>query len=351
MENIKGTKLFTKSDKNCLKICSEILAAGGLVAFPTETVYGLGANALDPEAVKGIFAAKQRPVDNPLIVHVDSLQKVQDLVAELPPEAELLAERFWPGPLTLVLSKREIVPQVTTGGLDTVAVRIPDHSLALELLKESTLPIAAPSANLSGRPSPTTAQHVIEDLAGRIEAIIDGGATGIGVESTVLSLTERKATLLRPGGITYEQLEQTLGRVEIDPVVRSELEKEVSQALAPGMKYQHYSPQAEVILVAGECSQIPRKIASLAKKYLNLGKKVGIMATQENLDFYSLGQIKVMGSRDRLAEISANLFKLLREFDSLGVDIILVEALPTQGLGLAIMNRLRKSADGQIIKA
>jgi L-threonylcarbamoyladenylate synthase len=351
MEIIKGTKLVTEDDRDFISECGDILTKGGLVAFPTETVYGLGANALDAEAVKGIFAAKGRPVDNPLIVHIASLEQLEDLVSEVPEEVKILSEKFWPGPLTLVLKKQKVVPDVTTGGLDTVAIRFPDHKLAIDLLKTSQLAVAAPSANLSGRPSPTTAQHVVKDLAGRIDAIIDGGETGIGVESTVLSLTAEEAILLRPGGVTYEELKEVLGEVKIDSAVEAELEVDSKIALAPGMKYKHYSPKADVILIEGESKEIAKKINDVADQYKTEGLEIGIMTTKENYDFYNCDQIKVMGSRESFSEISSNLFKLLREFDEIEVDIILVEGLPTEGLGLAIMNRLRKAAGYQIIKA
>ncbi|MBM7622886.1 L-threonylcarbamoyladenylate synthase [Sporohalobacter salinus] len=347
---INGTKLFSLDDKNAILECSNILAKGGLVAFPTETVYGLGANALDAEAVNKIFTAKGRPADNPLIVHIASLSQLNELVLEVSNQVKLLSDRFWPGPLTLVLEKKDIVPDITTGGLNTVAVRLPDHKVALDLLNECQLPIAAPSANLSGRPSPTMAQHVTIDLAGRIEAIIDGGQTGIGVESTVVSLVEDTPTLLRPGGITYEELTEVLDEVEIDPTVKAKVGSEDKAALAPGMKYKHYSPEAEVILVEGEAEKIAHKITELTDDYLAQGHKVGIMATEENSNFYEEGQIQIMGSRNRLSAISANLFRLLRSFDESEVDIILIEGVSDQGLGLAIMNRLRKAAGYQVVK-
>ncbi|ADL13719.1 L-threonylcarbamoyladenylate synthase [Acetohalobium arabaticum] len=350
MEVIKGTRLFNLDDRNAISECSSILTDGGLVAFPTETVYGLGANALDAEAVNKIFTAKGRPADNPLIVHIASLSQLDKLVLKVPNQVKLLSDRFWPGPLTLVLKKKEIVPDITTGGLDTIAVRLPDHKVALDLLNRCQLPVAAPSANLSGRPSPTLAQHVVTDLGGRIEAIIDGGQTGVGVESTVISLVEDRPTLLRPGGITYQELTEVLGEVDIDSAVKAELESENKSALAPGMKYKHYSPEADVILVEGEAERIAHKITKLADEYLAEGYQVGIMATEENSNFYTAGQVQVMGSRDKLSVISANLFRLLRSFDDSGVDIILIEGVSNQGLGLAIMNRLRKAAGYQVIR-
>ncbi|MBM7557024.1 L-threonylcarbamoyladenylate synthase [Halanaerobacter jeridensis] len=343
MREKNGTKIFSKTE---LKEAADLLQKGKLVAFPTETVYGLGANALDGEAVQSIFAAKGRPADNPLIVHIARQEEIKELTTgNLSPQAQKLIKRFWPGPLTLVLKKSEEVPEITTGGLDTVAVRMPKHSLALKLIELAEVPLAAPSANLSGRPSPTLAEHVIADLAGEIAAVVDGGQTGIGVESTVVDLSTEVPTLLRPGGITYEMLEEVLGTVEIDPAVKAKVNQESKEAISPGMKYRHYAPQAEVILVEGEAEAITDKIQELAAQESN----VGIMASREYQDFYQQGIVKVMGSRDDLTEISNNIFKLLREFDKLGVDKILIEGLPEHGLGLAIMNRLRKSAGYQII--
>ncbi|SJZ48319.1 L-threonylcarbamoyladenylate synthase [Selenihalanaerobacter shriftii] len=349
MEFLKGTKIFKVNDSNAILECSNILREGGVVAFPTETVYGLGANALDSKAVKRIFKAKGRPADNPLIVHIADLKQLNDLVTKIPKEVKLLSQKFWPGPLTLVLKKEDVVPEITTGGLDTVAIRLPGHDVALNLLQKSQLPIAAPSANLSGRPSPTTAQHVIADLAGRIEAVIDGGPTGIGVESTVISLVEEPPTLLRPGGITYEELKDLLGEVDIDSAVEAEIEDENRLALSPGMKYKHYSPDAEVLVIEGQRTKIANEIMTLTDQYLEEGLNVGVMATKENSDSYTKSQVKVMGNRSNLMEISSNIFRLLREFDEMEVDIILVEGLSTIGLGLAIMNRLRKAAGYQII--
>ena len=343
MREKNGTKIFTKTE---LKQAAELLQQGQLVAFPTETVYGLGANALDRQAVESIFAAKGRPADNPLIVHIAEQDRIDELTAaSLSSQAKTLINKFWPGPLTLVLKKSEQVPEVTTGGLDTVALRMPNHSLALKLIQLSGVPIAAPSANLSGLPSPTIAEHVIVDLAGRIAGIVDGGQTGIGVESTVLDLSSTVPTLLRPGGVTYEQLQEVLGTVEIDPAVKAKVNQESKKAISPGMKYRHYAPEAEVILVEGDPKAITEKINELAVQENN----VGIMASREYQNYYDCGIVKVMGDRNNLTEISNNIFKLLREFDDLGVNKILIEGLPEYGLGLAIMNRLRKSAGYQII--
>ncbi|MGM0501236.1 MAG: L-threonylcarbamoyladenylate synthase [Bacillota bacterium] len=340
----KNTKILNKNE---LKEAAILLQQGQLVAFPTETVYGLGANALDAEAVTSIFQAKKRPADNPLIVHIANKDQITELISgSLSVQAQKLIAEFWPGPLTLVLKKKSQVPEITTGGLDTVAVRMPGHKLALELIERAAVPIAAPSANLSGSPSPTLAQHVIDDLAGRIAAVVDGGPTGIGVESTVLDLSGAAPTLLRPGGVTYEQLVNLLGEVKMDAAVKAKMNQTANKAISPGMKYKHYAPQAEVVLVEGEANAVANKIKNLAE----LETKAGIMASEEYEQEYSSGVVKVMGSRNDLAEISANIFKLLREFDRLGVDKIFIEGLPEHGLGLAIMNRLRKSAGYQIIE-
>jgi len=338
-------------EKEKIKLAADVIRKGGLVAFPTETVYGLGADALNSEAVKNIYLAKMRPLDNPIIVHVAKKEDVYRLAVKVPKRAEKLMERFWPGPLTLVLKASEIVPRTTTGGLDTVAIRMPKHKVALALIEASETPIAAPSANLAGRPSPTMAEHVIQDLYGRIDVIIDAGPTNIGVESTVLDLTCEPPQILRPGGVTYEELKSILGRVRVHPAAVSKSEIHVEKARSPGLKYRHYAPKAETIVVEGEFNAIVKKVAELARKYVEEGKKVGILATDESLQTYGLGVVKSMGSRSDLSSIAKNLFKLLREFDNEGVDVIIAEGLPQDGLGLAVMNRLRKAAGYNIIEA
>ena len=338
MEIIKETKILMPTE---LKIAADLLQSGQLVAFPTETVYGLGADALNSEAVSNIFAAKGRPVDNPLIVHIAEFDALESLITgQLPTAAQQLIEEFWPGPLTVVLPKHDRVPAVTTGGLETIAVRMPAHPLAQQLIAQAEMPVAAPSANLSGRPSPTLAQHVIDDLAGRIEAVVDGGQTGIGVESTVVDCSQEVPTLLRPGNVTYGELKKVLGQVEVDDGVAAEMTTD--QPLAPGMKYKHYSPQTEVILVEGTADQIADKIKQLIA---NQEEKLGIMATSEHVGHYKNCLVKDMGSRDDLREISNHIFKLLREFDRADVNKIVVEGVSDSGLGLAIMNRLRKAAE------
>ncbi len=329
-------------DEKKIKVAAKFIREGKLVAFPTETVYGLGANALDSKAVKRIFEAKGRPADNPLIVHIADFNQVHELAREVPPEVELLAKHFWPGPLTVVLPKRENVPRITTGGLDTVAIRMPAHEIALGLIRASKRPIAAPSANISGKPSPTLAEHVIDDFYGRIECIIDGGETKIGVESTVLDLTTKPPTLLRPGGLPMEEIERVIGKIKIHPAVKG---KEVNLAKAPGMKYKHYAPNAQVIVIEGVREKVKGKIMELLMEYKKQGIKVGVMATG---DFYEADAYVNLGNSEE--EIARNLFKALRELDKSGVDIILAEGIEEKGLGLAVMNRLRKAAGYKIIK-
>ncbi|WP_258083958.1 L-threonylcarbamoyladenylate synthase [Thermococcus thermotolerans] len=328
-------------DERKIRIAARFILMGKLVAFPTETVYGLGADALNEEAVKRIFEAKGRPPDNPLIVHISDFDDLRKLARDIPREAKLLAERFWPGPLTMVLPKREEVPYATTGGLDTVAVRMPAHPIALALIKAST-PIAAPSANISGKPSPTLAEHVIDDFYGRIDCIIDGGETKIGVESTVIDMSSERPTLLRPGGLPLEEIEQVIGEVEIHPAVRGKL---VDVARSPGMKYKHYSPNAQVIVVEGKRENVRAKIAELVEEYRAKGLRVGVMATEE----YGADEFFYLGKTEE--EVAKNLFRALRELDKRGVDVIIAEGVEEKGLGFAVMNRLRKAAGYRIVWA
>ncbi|NJE48311.1 L-threonylcarbamoyladenylate synthase [Thermococcus sp. 9N3] len=328
-------------DERKIKVAGRLIIEGKLVAFPTETVYGLGADALNENAVRRIFEAKGRPADNPLIVHIADFKDLKKLAREIPEEAKLLAEKFWPGPLTMVLPKREEVPLVTTGGLDTVAVRMPAHPIALALIRAST-PIAAPSANISGKPSPTLAEHVVDDFYGRIEAIIDGGPTWVGVESTVIDLSSERPTLLRPGGLPLEEIERVIGPVEIHPAVKG---KAVDLARAPGMKYRHYSPNAPVVVVEGPRERVREKIEELVAEYRSKGYRVGVMATEEFEadEFFHLGET--------LEDVARNLFRALRELDRRGVDVIIAEGVEERGLGLAVMNRLRKASGYRIIRA
>jgi L-threonylcarbamoyladenylate synthase len=338
-------------DPTKIQTAAKIIQNGGLVAFPTETVYGLGADALNAEAVLALFEAKKRPLDNPPIVHVADPSEVYPLVTEVPPKAELLMKRFWPGPLTLIFKHSQTVPTVTVAGLDTIAIRMPKHKVALALIKQSQRPIAAPSANLAGKPSPTTAMHVYEDLNGRIDAILDGGATNIGVESTVVDLSVDPPLLLRPGGTPFEALKRVLGDVKLHPFVQAEAELPLQQMRSPGMKHKHYAPKAQVILVEGSVPAVVAKVKELAETYRLKGAKVGILATDQTQTAYTADLVRSLGSRFNLAKVAQNLFRLLREVDAEGVDVIIAEGVPSEGLGLAVMNRLRKASGYHIIKA
>ncbi|MEM2911316.1 MAG: L-threonylcarbamoyladenylate synthase [Candidatus Bathyarchaeia archaeon] len=334
-----------------IRLAASLIRQGGLVAFPTETVYGLGADALNLNAVLALFKAKRRPHDNPPIVHVGKIEDVYKLAREVPAKAKTLMELFWPGPLTLIFKRSEIVPAVTVAGLDTIAVRMPKHNVALALIRESQCPIAAPSANLAGKPSPTTAEHVLEDLEGRIDAVLDAGPTQIGLESTVLDMTVDPPQVLRPGGTPYEALKEALGKVGLHPVAVAEKELPINRARSPGMKHKHYAPKADMVVVEGELSAVIEKVKELTEDYRRKGCKVGVLATLETVAHYNADVVKSLGSRSNLAEIAKNLFKLLREFDLEGVDIIIAEGIPAEGLGLAIMNRLRKASSYKIVKA
>ena len=338
-------------DSAIIQFAAKIIRSGGLVAFPTETVYGLGADALNAEAVLALFEAKKRPLDNPPIVHVASKSEVFKFAKDVSAKAERLMEEFWPGPLTLVFKRSKIIPEVTVAGLDTVAIRMPKHKVALELISVSGCSIAAPSANLAGKPSPTSAKHVNEDLNGRIDAILDGGPTRIGLESTVLDMTVDPPMLLRPGGATLEDLKNVLGDVKIHPFVEAEKELAVAEARSPGMRHKHYAPKAEVLLVEGKVPAVTAKVTELANSYKRQGAKVGILVTDETRTAYQDGIVASLGSNHNLASVAQNLFRLLREIDAQNVDIILVEAVSSEGLGLAIMNRLRKASGYHIIKA
>ena len=322
-----------------------ILRAGRLVAFPTETVYGLGANGLDEDAVARIFAAKGRPQDNPLILHVAASDEVRPLLKEVPEEAERLMARFWPGPLTLVLPRSPLVPDIVTGGLDTVAVRLPDHPVARRIIRAAGVPIAAPSANLSGRPSPTTAEHVLADLDGRVEVVIDGGPTHVGVESTVLDLTTTPPAILRPGGVTREQLEDFLGAV-IGPEASRE-GGDQQRPRSPGMKYTHYSPAAPLLLFLGPPELVVRAVAERAAAERRDGRRVGILTNDRHLEAYRAdpGDILVsLGPEGDARAAAMHLFQCLRAFDAEGAEVILAEGIDEAGIGLAVMNRLRKAA-------
>ncbi len=332
-----------------LKEAARILREGGLVAFPTETVYGLGANALDEKAAKKIYAAKGRPSDNPLIAHISGQEELKPLAAEIPDMAKKLMDLYWPGPMTLVFKKTDAVPYGTTGGLDTVAVRMPSDPVAKTLIRLAGVPIAAPSANRSGRPSPTTADHVWQDMEGKIDMIIDGGPVGIGLESTIIDVTGPVATILRPGAITIEMVRAALGEAEMDPAILGPM-KEGEHPKAPGMKYRHYAPKAPLTLVEGDMEQVVKTISQLAEESLKQGKKTGIICTDETRSCYHAGMIQSIGTRAKEETVAHNLYAVLRQFDDLGADVIYSESFSDNQIGQAIMNRLTKAAGYRIIK-
>ena len=335
-------------DQEDMKRAGKRIAAGELVAFPTETVYGLGGDALDPEASRKIYAAKGRPSDNPLIVHIAEFDDLYRVAREVPEEAKLLADAFWPGPLTMIVWKSDAVPEATTGGMQTVAVRMPNHPVALELIRRSGCLIAAPSANTSGRPSPTEAQHVAEDLSGKIAMILDGGPVGIGIESTIIDLTEEKPMILRPGYITPEMLSEVLQEeVVIDPGIIAA--DDTRKPKAPGMKYKHYAPKAEMIIVDGAQDAVIHKINELTAAKRAEGKKVAVIATDETKDRYDAQVILSMGKRADEDAIAQHLYKILRECDELDVGEIYSECFQTPRIGQAIMNRLLKAAGHTVI--
>lgn len=347
------TKIVRITDKEQLKDeelleAARILREGGLVAFPTETVYGLGGNALDEHASEKIYAAKGRPSDNPLIAHISCMEELPALVREVPEAGRRLAEAYWPGPLTMIFRKKDEVPYETTGGLETVAVRMPSDPVASRLIRLAGVPVAAPSANTSGRPSPTRAEHVIEDLNGKIDMIIDGGQVGIGVESTIVDVSGETPVLLRPGAVTMEMLEAVLGRVDIDPAITGPVSADIKPK-APGMKYRHYAPKAEMVLVEGEMEQVVRYINQETKKAQKEGKTVGIICTEESRNLYPEGILEVIGSREHEETVAHNLFAVLREFDNRKVDCIFSESFSGDRLGQAIMNRLCKAAGYHIV--
>ncbi len=342
---------FQHPDTSKIQVAAEIIKKGGLVAFPTETVYGLGADALNAKAVLDLFKAKNRPLDNPPILHISHINNVYTLAKHIPKNAEQLMKRFWPGPLTLIFERSETIPKTTVAGLNTVAIRMPKHNVALALIKQSETPIAAPSANLSGKPSPTTAKHVYGDLNGRIDAILDGGQTAIGVESTVLDLSVDPPMLLRPGGTPFEAIQRVLPTAVLHPFVASEKEVAVGQARSPGMMHKHYAPNAQVLLVEGDVQAVVSKIKALTEQYKHESKRVGVLATDETQKEYTADVVKLVGSRFNLDSVARNLFRELREFNEENVDIILAEGVPLEGLGLAVMNRLRKASGYHIIKA
>lgn len=354
-------------DEAKLQEAAGILRAGGLVAFPTETVYGLGGNGLLKEASRSIYAAKGRPSDNPLILHISDMKELEPITREIPGRARTLAEHFWPGPLTMILNKAEIVPLETTGGLSTVAVRMPEHEVARRLIALAGVPVAAPSANTSGRPSPTTAAHVREDLEGKIEAILDGGPSGIGLESTIVDLSGEEPVLLRPGAITAEMLEEALGeRVLLDPALEKPLDPSVHPK-APGMKYRHYAPKAPMVIIQGkagtfageELLRVEEAVDREVDRSLEAGKRTALICSDESLSYYqkryegplAKGQLilRTMGTRSREESIAHNLFSVLREMDEVQAEYIVAEGVNTEAIGYAVMNRMKKAAAQQVI--
>ena len=334
--------------KAVIKKAGDIIKNGGIVAFPTETVYGLGGDGLNPRSSQKIYEAKGRPSDNPLIIHVADMDSIKKIVKEIPEVAYKLAEKYWPGPLTMIMNKSDIVPYETTGGLDTVAIRMPSNKIAAELIRCSGGYIAAPSANLSGRPSPTQAKYCIEDLDGRVDMIIDGGAVGIGLESTIIDLTSGTPMILRPGYITKENLAEILGSVSVDKTILDATSKEAPKA--PGMKYRHYAPKGDLTIVEGESTKVCDYINAELLKAKEEGKKTGVIATEETKTLYKAEVIKIAGRRDDEEEIARNLFTLLREFDDEDVDIMFSESFNDTGIGQAIMNRLLKAAGHKVVK-
>ncbi|MBE5928140.1 MAG: threonylcarbamoyl-AMP synthase [Lachnospiraceae bacterium] len=337
---------ITQQEYEYIKEAGEIIRAGGLVAFPTETVYGLGGNALDKNASARIYAAKGRPSDNPLIVHISDMDMLDELAKDIPEQAYALATLFWPGPLTIVLKKKDIIPDETTGGLDTVAIRMPDNDIALSFIKEAKVPIAAPSANLSGRPSTTTALHVWDDLSGRIDMILDGGAVDIGVESTIVDLTDEEPVILRPGYVNEDMLKQVCDTVlrdqTLDDMTRTDIKPK-----APGMKYRHYAPTGELVIVSGDAHKTVEKINELARQHDE--SVTAVVTTEENKDLYNYGKVICIGTRKDPLSISHSLYDVLRQMDDYGMKYIYMEAFYDNVLGDAIMNRLKKASGGHII--
>ncbi len=346
-KNIISEQLNSEEGKAAIETAGKILKEGGLVAFPTETVYGLGADALNKDASQKIYAAKGRPSDNPLIVHITNMKALEAIAEEIPETAKTVAEKFWPGPLTMIFKKTANVPYETTGGLDTVAVRMPSDEIARAVIDAGGGYIAAPSANTSGRPSPTTADHVAEDLIGKIDMILDGGAVDIGVESSILDMTVTPPMILRPGAVTKEMLEQLIGEVAVDRTLIKPDSKMAPKA--PGMKYRHYAPKADLSVVEGPIDLVVETINKMAEEQTSKGCRVGVIGTEENIARYRTGIVKSVGARADEAEIASHLYAVLREFDDEQVDVIYSEAFATDGIGNAIMNRLLKAAGHHVI--
>jgi len=337
-----------KEDEIKIREAAESIKAGGTVVFPTETVYGLGADALNAEAVEKIFKAKGRPQDNPLIIHVAS-KNIEAYAKEIPEVANRLIDEFWPGPLTIILKKKDIIPNVTSANLDSIGIRMPDNNIARKLIELSNTTIAAPSANISGRPSPTDFQRCIEDLDGKVDYILGGEQSDIGVESTIVDCTLNPPVVLRPGGITLEMLKEIDSRIEIDKAIMEKPKKDLKPK-APGMKYKHYAPNAKVTIILGERKKTVEKIKEMVHYNIENGKKVCILTVEENVEEYTEGTSIVLGSAKKLSTVARSLFEALRKCDDLEADLILAEGYEEKGVGIAIMNRLNKAAGFDIIE-
>ena len=335
-------------DRKVIERAGQILKSGGLVAFPTETVYGLGANALDDEAVRKIFIAKGRPQDNPLIIHV-STKEISELVKDVPEVAQKIIDKFWPGPLTVILEKKDIIPNVTSANLNTIGIRMPNSEIALKLIELAERPIAAPSANISGRPSPTEVERCVEDLNGRVDYIIGGESSDIGVESTIVDCTVNPPLVLRPGGITLEMLKEINPEIELDKALKSKPNDDFKPK-APGMKYKHYAPNAHLKIIKGKNEKTIEIINEIVENYIEKGNDVAILTTNENLNKFNNGKVISLGSENDLKEIAKNLFEALRKCDDLRVQYILCQGFEENGVGLAIMNRLNKAAGYDILE-
>ncbi|MBX9138170.1 MULTISPECIES: L-threonylcarbamoyladenylate synthase [unclassified Clostridium] len=334
-------------DIKFIEEAARVIKSGGIVAFPTETVYGLGANALEEEAVKKIFIAKGRPQDNPLIVHVCS-KDISNLVKKVPKVAQELINKFWPGPLTIILEKKDIIPNMTSADLDTIGIRMPNSEIALKLIELSDRPIAAPSANISGRPSPTEVERCIDDLDGRVDYIIGGESSDIGVESTIIDCTVNPPLILRPGGITLEMLREIDSNIDIDKALKSKPSADLKPK-APGMKYRHYAPKAHLKIIRGKNEKTIEIIREMLENYIEKNSEVAVLTTDENLNRFDKGNIISLGSEKDLNQIAKNLFEALRKCDDLGVQYILCQGFEEKGVGVAIMNRLSKAAGYDII--
>lgn len=336
-------------DKQAIQIAGDVIKSGGLVAFPTETVYGLGADGLNEQGARKTYEAKGRPSDNPLIIHIAKLEDITRITSSVPYAAKKLAKEFWPGPLTMILDKSEIVPLETTGGLETLAIRMPEDPIALALIEAAGGYVSAPSANSSGRPSPTDAKHVMEDLNGRIDMVIDGGSATIGLESTIIDMTVIPPMILRPGSVTVEMIEDVIGPVHVN--ASGTIDDNGEAPKAPGMKYRHYAPKGVLTIVEGTLRDEVQAIRQIAYARIREGVSCGIIASEETFPFYTNGIIKNIGSRENARSIARNLYRVLREFDEEGVEYIYSESFAVQGMGDAIMNRLNKAAGQTRIQA